>query len=312
MHGLLCEPPGAGYPDEYVVARIRGRAASRNGGIACPPSEPCGARADDSAILHAAAAERWWLYRQMNGRLRQALAPLLFFFEIDTLVLALRSAAAGLDCPAIDAPADTLLSPAIREILAGPTDVAGKTALLERFFVTAGFSSFKGLAAVCEEETMQGVEVFLRRRFYEILPGRCGHPATRKFFRLLIDTRNAMTLAKCLRWRLEKCPAPVAGGGVRIQRWEPEDRRVVQLERLVGRTIGRGTVTAEELHPARLSHLLRERAAKTATACLHSTDPVRCCLGYAWIVFHRTMQQCRAFHQALFADDFGGTGEATT
>ena len=46
---------------------------------------------DDAVIWDAASKERRWIYLQMENALRQALAPLLFYFEINTIVFCLRN-----------------------------------------------------------------------------------------------------------------------------------------------------------------------------------------------------------------------------
>ena len=89
MLSLLADNRRPGYPADYLVARIHGRLHKTFAGDQDRFGERNTFHESDNHIWDAVAGEREWLYSQMEPKLRMTLAPLLLFFELNGLSLAL-------------------------------------------------------------------------------------------------------------------------------------------------------------------------------------------------------------------------------
>lgn len=297
MLNLLHDCARSGYPPDYLLSRIRGR-------MAAPVSEKRGAafQVDDAVVWDRALEERRWVYMQMDGAIRKALTPLLFYFEINTIVLCLRSLETRQSGIMAFNSEKSLLAEELKRIVQamdGPIEIVMK---LERFMGRAGFV-MDGLVTAYEEGGVQRCEELFRQRFLEQVTDVCGHPEVVNFFRRIIDLKNTMTMAKCLRWERQEVPILINGGRLR-----PRKGVVVPsesgLKKMVRHFTGGLDATGGELHPVELEPVLYAHLSKIMKKRMRSGDPVVCCTGYVWHCFTVARKRSREYHAVRFAEHF--------
>jgi len=264
-------------------------------------------QADDSRIWEEAAAQRRWIYLQMEERLRRELAPLLVYFEVDTLVLCLRNLAAGQPDTTVAGMEQSLLREELKRLVLESAALSEVVAGIERYLKGSPLV-LEGLAAAYEAKGLQGCEELIRRKFLSLVFSVCDHPAVVDFFRAVVDQYNAISLAKCLRWKKQDVPALFHGGHVRI--WKA-DRTVSEnrIARLVRRITGGVRLRGEELHPVRLEPLLHEHLLQGLTRRMRGGDPLVNCIGYVWHGYAAAKKRSGMYHAGRFADNFAGGSE---
>lgn len=234
---MLRNDLGSGYPREFVLARLRGRRAALNEyGPARAPQDHGGT---DEHIWGGFLDELAWLFRQMDRRLREGTAPVFVLFEIKTIVLCLRNA--ELDRTEVQRHLleRSLLSAALRDILAQRRNVGATVAALGT--ALGGVSpAFLDLDARYFEAGLKGCEDALMRVYLDAVADvKLAAPA-RHFLRRFTDLRNLMALYKHLRWDLKGPVVLIRGGTIETPVFREvmvrEDRAV--LDALIARTTG--------------------------------------------------------------------------
>lgn len=213
MIGLLNNPLQKEYPADYLLARLAARRGEDFAMLRVPPGQEGRYRAVPAALRQ----EYRWLYGQLNGCLRQTLAPLFVYFELPALFLLLRIKAGRSTEGRAIAMAESLLAPALQKAARGPTGPAAALRLIDQAWslrdkTPAGVLTIyagSGLAAV-EEHVMQ-----------KLLEGEAqGHssPALRHFWSMMVDRRNVLALAKRLRWQARRAFGYCTGGMIPVRR----------------------------------------------------------------------------------------------
>jgi len=249
MQQLLHDFPQCEYPDEYLVARLRGR---RSSFIFEQRSQPEGtiSVAERNRIQEQGCDERRWLFKQLNSNQRKNLAPLFLYFEVEILFQCLRCIEAG-QCERIEGLLQTsLLSGQVKQILrenSAPADVLMR---LERELKCIEIP-VKGLAESYESGGIQKSEEMIRRVLLSQVFFTVHHPDVLGFFRNLIDIRNIMILAKHLHWQLESKPDLYSGGSFR-ERVYKKNVTEEELARRVRHFVRETVALGANLHPVRL------------------------------------------------------------
>jgi hypothetical protein len=250
MLRLLCKAAGSGYPADYLLARLNGRRTHHVPTSAAKPEER-----DDRRYWEAAAAERTWLFHQLDLELRAELASLFVFFELGAMARSLRYLAGGKPDEADRVLESSMLSPKLGTILRGRDGVREALMQLDRFFAGTPLHG-AGLGAAYDLGGLLACEEQLRRRFLlRVLEERLPSDLA-MFFRAVADIRNILATAKWLRWRPDMQPALISGGRTGLS---GKDREMTggELARMV-RSFTRGLdITGEELRPERLEPALQ-------------------------------------------------------
>ena len=241
VRGLLRNDAGAGYPRDYVIARLHGRR------VRIAPARAV-AIAGDEEIWTRFLRELSWLFHQMNEPMRVGHAPLFTMFEIKTIVLCLRHAAPESVEPRRRLLAHSLLSAPLRDILLAPRHVGAVVTGLGQSLGSLS-ASFADLDARYFEAGLRGCEDAMMRLFLESMgPTRLVVPL-RWFFDRFIDLRNLMALYKHLRWELKGPVMLIGGGSIPAATLKDiifrEDRDA--LDALVTTVTGRAVSAAHEL-----------------------------------------------------------------
>jgi hypothetical protein len=280
MLRLLTETPGAGYPGDYLRARIQGRRDVLSAAPGAIPAGMIAAERDDRPCWVQAATERSWLFRQLDLELRAALAPLFLFFELGTMATVLRYQAVGRLEDADRALEDSLLAPAVCSVLRGREGLAEILSRLERS--PAGQElSLGGIRKSYSEGGLQRCEELLRRRFLAEVLARVRQQDMVFLFRAVVDIRNILALGKWLRWRPESLPALIPGGLVplpgSVQKVTAEALARMVRRRTQGLDPGPDQLRPEQLESLLEAYLLRQVARRRRTGSVAAA-----CIEYVW------------------------------
>ena len=263
---LLTRPVAAGFPTEYLLARLQGRragllATGRPASGKHPPQLPGASRGLPAGgeLLESPWERLWgefrWAYGQMNERLRAIFAPFFLWYELRTVILCLRFRRGGERERSARLLTRSLLAEPIRRALTAESEPAVLLdALAEQLALLA--EPLRTLGMVFRAEGEAAVEQRLVTLYLERVAGPPFDPLIREFFRALIDLRNLLSLAKTLRWRLTAPPLFVPGGSIGSERLERartgggENGADLLARSLPG--MGRDSLSREDLE----SHLL--------------------------------------------------------
>ena len=236
LMALLRRPAYEGYPDEYLLARLRGRRAGLRSSRLSPPSgagrpesaatprhRPAAGFIGEAEAWHAMRAEFRWVYRQMNGRLRHTFAPLFLWFELRTILLCLRFRRGGEWLKAAALLPASLLAEQVQRVLTGEEEPAAVMDALAGL-LTAVAEPCRDLGKLFRQRGGREFEQRLVTLYLERMADLPLHPVLREFFRGVIDMRNLVALAKQLRWRLHEPQAFIRGGVI------PPERLVKALD----------------------------------------------------------------------------------
>jgi ATP synthase C subunit len=226
---LLRDIPTDGFPLEYLLARLKGRrrylvddwpavldAPEPLAAVPAAPYRPTPGHRSAEEVWQGMQRECAWVYGQLGPQLRARLAPFFLYLELRTLVFAVRHRQSG-DTKALALLlARSLLAGPVQRLLTAEPEPARLVArLAEELGEWAGPG--RSLAAAYRERGVAGFEERLFSSYLARVTVSRLHPAMAEFFRLLIDGRNVVILAKYRRWRLPGASF-IIGGGIRLSR----------------------------------------------------------------------------------------------
>ncbi|HYA17647.1 MAG TPA: V-type ATPase subunit [Bryobacteraceae bacterium] len=214
---LLRETDSSGFPNDYLITRIRGRRAALIADWKAARAHGLAPGASDERIWEALLNEIEWLYGQMNRALRACFAPVFVLLELKTIVLCLRNREAGRLSEIDTLLTHTLLADSLRQALRGQPDVRSSIARLVE--TTAGaLPGLREAAAAYANHGLRGFEDSLMRGYLAHTAAAQLDPLIRQFLRAFIDLRNVMILYKQLRWGVDDAGAFIEGGTFELSR----------------------------------------------------------------------------------------------
>lgn len=229
MRGLLRDMP-ARLPTDSLLARIRGRRSFlvrdwerlliARQPVDALPAAPWRQNATVSRgwAMAALQQEYFWAFSRMDENMRQSTADFFWLAELRTLSVCLRllSGAAADLTPLLQS---SLLANSIRAALRNAGKPAAAVAGL-----TAVIAAYDHRFAGVDEAWRSGGYGALEAALNDITLARITepslHPAMRCYMALMIDSRNLITVAKRLRWRLSTIPPLLEGGNLSLPRLE--------------------------------------------------------------------------------------------
>jgi vacuolar-type H+-ATPase subunit C/Vma6 len=213
---LLTIPLQAGYPSDYLLARVRGRRAALTADWSARLVAAAPAEATEETIRQGLLEEFAWLWQQMNGRLRACFAPVFSAFELRTVSLCLRHQ--GREPERVERLlAGSLLAASVQNLLRAPGAREEAVAALAAALAPTPRAA-RELRQAWSAEGSGGFESRLSALFFEQALRRPQHPLVRRFLRRLIDLRNLRALGKHLRWAPEATPRFLPGGCLPVWR----------------------------------------------------------------------------------------------
>jgi hypothetical protein len=223
MRGLLRDMP-PGVPADCLLARIRGRRSflvrdwdrqllSRQplASLAAAPWRQDRAGAEGWP-LRALQQEYFWAFSRMDEPLRRATAPFFWLAEVHTLAVCLRLlTVSGADLSQ-QLQSSLLVNP-VRDLLRKAADCSAAVTYLAALLARHD-NRFAVLADIYRSGGPGLLEAALYEISLQILAHGPGNAAMRCYIALLIDSRNLVTIAKRLRWRLTSLPQLLNGGTI--------------------------------------------------------------------------------------------------
>lgn len=272
MIAELLRTDRAGYPTDYVIARVRGRQGRPLSGTS------------DEEIWRALTSELAWLHGQVDPSLAARLSPLFALFELKTIVLAVRNRAID-RAPAVRAVLErSLLNEQLQAALRDASSLAaaidGVVAALTR--VAAPFGELTGAYA---GDQLRGFEDALIRIYLEQAAAARLHPAVRRFVAAFIDARNVLLLHKQLRWNLVNGVRFIAGGTIAPGLFSAALRRgdPAAVAALVRQITGRRARVSQSA----LETTLLDGISRTIRPLRRHSEPAAVILCYVWQLYVR-------------------------
>ncbi len=213
-----------GYPEDYLMARIRGRQ-----GLFLKEWDKLLLNPDISSFLTSShysgihsseeIRERYlkevnWIYFQMNRNLRHIFKPYFIYSELETLLTCLRyHQGKEVSAEVARVLVFSLISDRIKNRLFSKADIPEFLSILEKIppFKASGLP---GLIDIYISEGMPGVERTITVRLLQYTVHSDTHPVINRFFSSFIDSLNIITLYKFLRWSIESSPVFISGGSI--------------------------------------------------------------------------------------------------
>jgi len=217
MINLLRDLESPGFPNDYVIARIKGRRASLLANWKAARAHGLTPGTSDERIWEALLNELEWLYGQMNRRLRECFASVFVLLELKTIVLCLRNKEAGRVAGIDTLLTHTLLADSLRQVLRDQPDVRSTvTTLIET--AAGALPGLREAATAYTDHGLRGYEDSLMRGYLAHTVTTQLHPLIQRFLLAFVDLRNVMILYKQLRWGVEDAGAFIEGGMFKLSR----------------------------------------------------------------------------------------------
>lgn len=275
-----------GYPENYLLSRIKGRRTSiirdwsfilREHDILHSIESIKGIAGINSDIINSRLwKEYYWVYSQMNEVLRKRFHNFFEYMEIMRLIKMLRYKKDN-DIEMIKTITLTgLMSEDIEDIILYYPDFLELIREIERRLLFIS-NLFNGLREVYEREGFRGMERFIINRYLETLLQRKMDKVMRDFFIYMVDSRNIMSLYKSIRWSIPAEPYFISGGRIEKKRFLliSENKRLDILKSLImsitGTLIKEPQVTEIEnaLSQATLKMLIKKSRESSTGLILH-------------------------------------------
>jgi hypothetical protein len=229
--GLLKALDECEYPAEFLVARLLGKKGAlfsdwdflitSNDVVESLQNTsfyPYLKRYAAPGIWRFLRHEHMWVYKRMNNKLRNHFASYFIYQEISTLLVCLRYLSGRKEIEnVLQELHNSLLHNDIQNILTGNLDFVAKLQALE-YYLCSHSGVFNGLRDHYEKHGIAALEIFLRDCFFAAILSQKQPSLLTTFLHYLVDFHNCISLAKVLRWKIEKEPLLITGGTV------PKDR----------------------------------------------------------------------------------------
>jgi hypothetical protein len=228
---------------------------------------------------HAALQQEYfWIFSRMDEPLRRATAAFFWLAEVRTLSLCLRLLA-GNDAQMAGLLKNSLLANGIRAVFLNGRDTAAVVAGLTVLFAEYD-GRFGEVAEIWHRRGYGAFEAAMQDISLTIANTSPNHPAMRSYVGLLIDSRNLISLAKRLRWRIRDLPHLLTGGTLSLSRLTGlfEQRDTAGLCHLAMRLGGEAHFSENK----DLERILYEAQTRAMRRLARQADGVGAVLDYLW------------------------------
>jgi hypothetical protein len=269
---LLEETEDRGYPSEYLISRIRARRSSLISDwsplvYSGQPFEYLASfryrgfltERSPEGIWRDLAKEYRWVYVSMNRDLQKVFFPFFLYAELRTIFICLRHLKAGRVERTGSLLFTSLLSDDMKEILRDSVDVSRAVGKLERSFIFLS-DSFSGIAEIFGKEGLKGFEREMVARYLALYAGDRTVTLMNRFFSLLIDARNIISLYKFVKLGPKDPPSFISQGSISEPEFNVMLKRgdIAGIERLAGiKYDGKGLKSLEIMLYRRITLFLK-------------------------------------------------------
>ena len=199
---LLVPLADRGYPDAFLVARLRGRSGRFLSLRKSPPEQGGSGRLPATGRFTRAALGRElrWVYAAMNRELRGLFWPFFFARETGILFACLRlRTREGMEMKMRELLDASLLSAPIKKALLAEDTLPAIVDSLEGYF--SPFLSGGSLRKAFNRRGLASMEETFTDSFHRFASGRGVQGPLRGYFSYHVDMRNILTAYKSLRWK---------------------------------------------------------------------------------------------------------------
>ncbi len=284
--------PERGYPEDYLLSRIKGRRTSiirdwrfilhEHDIIHHIESLKNLSGINSDLIDSRLWKEYYWVYSQMNESLRRRFHNFFEYMEIMRFIRILRYRKDN-DIEMIkNITMAGLLSEEIEDIILFYHDFPSLIKEIEKRFISIS-NLFRGLTDVYEREGQRGIERFIMDRYLQIVILRRMDNILREFFVHAVDSRNIIFLFKSIKWSIIREPYFISGGRIERRRFLSiyNNKKIDELVSLVKSVTGVSIKGMEdrEIENAlygTTSRMLKQKARTDSTALI---------LHYLWSLY---------------------------
>ncbi len=283
-----------GYPDDYLLSRIKGRRVYLITNwqqllYSTKPFEELKSsfykdffeKDSQERIWEWFSMEFQWVYLQMNRKLRNIFSQFSLYFEIEKTLLPCLRYKLRID---EEGTVERLLSTSLLsyEITKAfkKGDLFSVLECLEDSFIYLT-DSFAGLKEIYLKDGLMAVEQKFICTYLEYVVRSETHHILKNFFIALIDIRNTLTMLKHLKWNIYTPPAFVSGGNFEMKKLKKivEKHEVSCASKYISRLTG--TKTAEN-DPSVIEALLLKRLTTALKNTGREPSGVGLILDYLW------------------------------
>lgn len=268
LKGILEEPRIGGYPQEYLVSRIRARGAMlladwkslllEPDPFASAPERygtPMTEAALDSVWRHM-LREYSWVYAQMDAEARIRFGPFFSYAELRTLFSLLRSRAERGKPPKLDKLSGTsLISGEIKDALvSGLPDEEIIRLVSERLGIPFEIRKDAGLGRIEAATASSFIAHTVESRRGTLMA---------EYFSYLADARNIISLYKAQRWNMSETPDFTEGGTIsmRLLGSVLDKKEMPGVWELLRKLTGDDLTEVKDIQTALVSGLLKKASA---------------------------------------------------
>lgn len=189
-----------GYPDDFVLARIRGRGY-------CTPGSAAGAVTTRKGLDREYA----WIFGLLNRKTTKTFTPFFSLFEVERLLSCLRLDRAGESALIPPILSDSLLSRPAGSLIETVRHPAGKlNGIMDLLEFPSDTRS--RMERMLVDESWTDIEAVFWETYLQWAAGSSRRKDLTFFFQNRIDMRNLLAMHKALRWQSEKLPPFIDGG----------------------------------------------------------------------------------------------------
>jgi len=251
MHRLLLDLTTAGYPRDFLLARLHGRRqrrSRRTGRMGEPLTDPWSTR----------QKELCWIYKTMDQKTRREFGLCFLYFELRRLLIALRRLAGQSREGLEQLKREPLLNRQLVRSLQGAATVVDAARRLDAALTEKNRPAPR-LEQIFLEQGGRKMEEHLVNLFFCFSLSREHKAPLRHFFAQLIDLQNLLALLKSQRWELPEPPVLLPGGTYTPQQWQVLLRpgQELKLRQTVKRLSGSAEFSAESVEHAVSGRILR-------------------------------------------------------
>lgn len=200
---LLIKKKNDGYPEAYLVARIRARL----------DYSFFSETSSEKEVILKLYKEMNWLYYQMNPYLVNTFSSVFLFFEIKSVLTAIRFKMSGLN-NSKEILSLTVLANEFQDCFEKYSDVRLVLNCICNKLIHI-FDDDSVYKEIINSYDLKKFEEMLYTNFLRYALKNADCMAIKEFFQYQIDKRNIMSIYKNLRWKLDVLPEFIDGGKIK-------------------------------------------------------------------------------------------------
>jgi len=199
--------PETEYPTEYLISRLKGRKSRfiTKWEIILESPEPSSKLSSENKSKNIQDVffdkEMYWIYSQMNKKLKKTFHSIFFFREIKRVIACMRLRAQGKkDEELVELLKFSLLNKNLKKIITEESSLVNIMQAVEKELLFES-NKFEGLTVHMKKNELKIPEHKIFDTFFQNINNK--HPVLIKYFQMQIDGINIVSLHRTFRWNEE-------------------------------------------------------------------------------------------------------------